>query len=186
MSFDESRHTSRSAPVRVVIVAAVLAVLVGAAIALALTVMSAGAHHVDSTPRPTPIVETVDPQLAAARAAVAGTVERLLPVANNASGIATADSIAALQRDVAGLDTASRVGSQPDLDAAGAAVQASLAAFSTSAADTCETQLAAGAGGAEWAAAATDPCVVLREALSAGSDVVPALIALEAVGAPSG
>ncbi|MDN4641688.1 hypothetical protein QCD70_15660 [Agreia sp. PsM10] len=185
MSFDESRRTKRWARVRVAVVAAFLVVLVGAGIAVAVTSMSAGAQTARSTQRPIPGVEPVDPQLAAARAEAATTVKRLLPIANNAAGMASADSIAALQRDAAGLDTASRVGSQLDLDAAGAALQASLSAFSTSAAETCESQLAAGAGGAEWAAEVTEPCAAVRGAVSAGSDVVPALTALEAVGVPA-
>lgn len=194
MSFYRLRRESRSVTVRVVVVAAILAILVGAGVAVAVTSMSADAQHGQSTPRPTPSVEPVeavevvvpvDPQLAAARTEAATTVERVLPLANNAAGLASADSIAALQRDVAGLDTASRVGSQPDLDAAGSAVQASLAAFGTSAAETCEAQLAAGAGGAPWAAEATDPCAAVRGALDASADVVPALTELEAVGAPS-
>ena len=185
MSFEQSRRRSGAASVRVVIVAALFAVLVAAGIVVAVTSMSADAQHARSTPSPTPSVEPVDPQLAAARAEAATTVERLLPIANNAAGMASADSIAALQRDVAGLDTASRVGSQLDLDAAGAAVQASLAAFGTSAAETCESQLAAGAGGTEWAVEATDPCAAVRAALSANADVVPALTALEAVGVPA-
>ena len=183
MSFEESHRRGRSGSVRVIVVAAVLAVLVGAGVAVGVTSMTAGAQHARSTPTPT--VEPVDPRLAAARAEAATTVERLLPIANNAAGMASADSIAALQRDVAGLDTASRVGSQPELDAAGSAVQASLAAFGTSAAETCEAQLAAGAGGAEWAAEATAPCAAVRTALSAATDVVAPLAELEAVGRPS-
>ena len=191
MSFYRSRRESRSVTVRVVVVAAILAILVGAGVAVAVTSMSADAQHGQSTPRPTPGVEPVeavdpvDPQLAAARAEAATTVARVLPIANNAAGMASADSIAALQRDVAGLDTASRVGSQPDLDAAGSAVQASLAAFGSSAAETCEARLAAGAGGAQWAAEATDPCAAVRGALDASADVVPALTELEAVGVPA-
>ena len=185
MSFDRSRRKGRSVTVRVVVVAAILAILVGAGIAVAVTSMSADAQRAQSTSRPTPSVEPVDPQLAAARAEAATTVERVLPIANNAAGMASADSIAALQRDVAGLDTASRVGSQPDLDATGSAVQASLAAFGTSAAETCEARLAAGAGGAPWAAEATDPCAAVRGALDASADVVPALTELEAVGVPA-
>ncbi|KQP57827.1 hypothetical protein [Agreia sp. Leaf283] len=192
MSFHRSRRESRSVTVRVVVVAAILAILVGAGVAVAVTSMSVDAQHDPTTLRPTPGVEAVeavdppvDPQLAAARAEAATTVGRVLPIANNAAGLASAESIAALQRDVAGLDTASRVGSQSDLDAAGFAVQASLAAFGTSAAETCEAQLAAGAGGAPWAAEATDPCAAVRGALDASADVVPALTELEAVGAPS-
>ena len=185
MSFEESRRTGRAMSVRLIVVAALLAVLAGAVVAVAVTSVSAGAQDSRPTPRPTPSVEAVDPQLAAARAAAAGAAERLLPVANNAAGLASVDSIAALQRDVAGLDTASRAGSQADLDAAAAAVQASLAAFSTSAAEACEAQLAAGAGGAEWAAEATVPCSALRSALSAAGDVLAPLTELEAVGVPA-
>jgi hypothetical protein len=182
VSFAESHQSTRSRAVRTIVVGAVLAVLIGAGIAVALSSAAAGEQPNPSVAERS--VEAVSPQLGAAREAAAATVDVLLPIANKAAGIASVETVAALQLDVAGLDTASRFGSTTDLDAAAAEVRASLAAFATSAAETCEAHLAAGAGGTEWVAEVTDDCAAVRAALTADTDVVQALTELEAVGAP--
>lgn len=181
MSIQSSKRTRALTPLqRIAIAVGVVGLLLAGGLGVAFASVASGEGRAPSSTAPTP--QPVDPALQAARDAAAETVRQTLPLANSASGVASADSIATMQADVAALDTASRIGSELELTQASVDVQASLLGLATSAADTCEARLAAGAGGEAWAAAASDDCAAVRAAVQQSGDLVGAVAGLIAAG----
>ena len=186
MSIQSSKRTRRLTQLqRIVIAAGVVVLLLVGGLSVAFAAMASGESRVQPSTTATPTPKPVDPALQAARDAAAETVRQTLPLANSASGVASADSIATMQADVAALDTASRIGSELELTQANVDVQASLLALATSAAETCEARLAGGTGGEAWAAEASDDCAAVRAALQPGGDLVGSVAGLVAVGPPA-
>jgi hypothetical protein len=183
MSIQSSKRTRALTPLhRIAIAAGVAGLLLAGGLGVVFASVASGENHTQSLTAETPTPEPVDPALQAARDAAAETVRQALPLANSASGVASPESIATMQADVAALDTASRIGSELELTQASVDAQASLLALATSAADTCEARLAAGVGGAVWAAAASDDCAAVRAAVQQGGDLVGSVAGLIAVG----